>query len=58
MDNKTMRFSDLDVRPAFDSLESVWTRMYVFYWRTKVSVFDSARRKVFGAKMEEDEKSE
>jgi len=53
-----MRFSDLDVRPAFDSLESVWTRMYVFYWRTKVSVFDSARRKVFGAKMEEDEKSE
>lgn len=29
----TYQFSTLDVRPAFDSLEAVWDRMKVAWWR-------------------------
>lgn len=40
VDTKTMRFADLDVRPALDSLEAVWARSYVWYWRRKVQLMD------------------
>ena len=53
VDNKTMRFSELDVRPALDSWEAAWTRSYVFYWRWKVALFDSARAKLFGSRKQE-----
>lgn len=33
LDNSTYQFSILDVRPAFDSLEAVWDRAKVAWWR-------------------------
>lgn len=41
VDKSTMRFSELDVRPALDSWEALWTRTRVFYWRWRVTLFDS-----------------
>ena len=58
VDQKTMRFSELDVRPALDSFEAFWTRSYVFYWRWKTTLFDSARQRVLRESAESGEKSE
>lgn len=33
VDPQTNKFAILDVRPAFDSLENVWDRMVVAWWR-------------------------
>lgn len=33
VDKDTYQFSILDVRPAFDSLDAVWDRMKVAWWR-------------------------
>ncbi|XP_043081530.1 holocytochrome c-type synthase isoform X2 [Puntigrus tetrazona] len=33
IDKDTYRFSILDVRPAFDSMQAVWDRMRVAWWR-------------------------
>jgi len=58
VDQKTMRFSELDVRPALDSFEAFWTRSYVFYWRWKTTLFSSARHRVLRESAENSEKSE
>ncbi|XP_067950811.1 holocytochrome c-type synthase-like [Watersipora subatra] len=52
VDKETMCFAELDVRPALDSFEAVWTRSYVWYWRWKSYLFDSGRDKVMGASAE------
>jgi cytochrome c heme-lyase len=33
LDNKTMKFAHLDVRPALDSFGNLWDRMRVSWWR-------------------------